>query len=33
MSAHPNAAVVRDGFDRFVRSDVAGRVARHEQRS
>ncbi|HUH14914.1 MAG TPA: nuclear transport factor 2 family protein [Gaiellaceae bacterium] len=24
MSAHPNAAVVREGFDRFVRGDVAG---------
>lgn len=24
MSAHPNATVVRDGFDRFVRGDVAG---------
>ena len=26
MSAHPNAVVVREGFDRFVRGDVAGLV-------
>jgi ketosteroid isomerase-like protein len=26
VSAHPNAAVVREGFDRFVRGDVAGLV-------
>ena len=24
MSTHPNATVVREGFDRFVRGDVAG---------
>lgn len=24
MSPHPNAAVVREGFERFVRGDVAG---------
>lgn len=26
MSVHPNAVIVRDGFDRFVRGDVAGLV-------
>ena len=26
MSEHPNAAIVRDGFDRFVQGDVAGLV-------
>ena len=24
MTSHPNAAIVREGFDRFVRGDVAG---------
>ena len=26
MSDHPNAAVVREGFDRFVQGDIAGLV-------
>jgi len=26
VSDHPNAAIVRDGFDRFVQGDVAGLV-------
>ncbi len=26
MSTHPNAAIVREGFDRFVQGDVAGLV-------
>ena len=26
MSDHPNAAIVREGFDRFVQGDVAGLV-------
>jgi ketosteroid isomerase-like protein len=26
MTAHPNAAIVREGFDRLVQGDVAGLV-------